>query len=71
MRPATAGILWVLGGTFLFSLVFASGRLGDGTIPALQIVFIRYVSGFAIVSQICCVTPEQESNVMATMHCIT
>ena len=50
MRPATAGILWVLGGTFLFSLVFASGRLGDGTIPAIQIVFIRYVSGFAIVS---------------------
>ena len=43
-------MLWILAGTFLFSLVFASGKLADGVIPALQIVFIRYLSGFAVIS---------------------
>ncbi|WP_162912887.1 DMT family transporter [Rhodospirillaceae bacterium SYSU D60014] len=43
-------MLWALAGTFLFSLVFASGKLTGGAIPALQIIFIRYLSGFAAIS---------------------
>jgi drug/metabolite transporter (DMT)-like permease len=46
----TQAVLWALAGTFLFSLVFASGKLTGGAIPALQIIFIRYLSGFAVIS---------------------
>lgn len=42
------GVLWVLTGTFVFSLVFASGKLSGGTVPVLQIVFIRYLGGLVV-----------------------
>lgn len=45
-----AAALWVLGAAFAFSLLYASGKLTGGLVPALQIVFVRYVSGFATVS---------------------
>lgn len=45
-------VLWILAGCFAFSLVFASGKLAGGAIPALQIIWIRYLSGFATVSAI-------------------
>lgn len=48
-QDAVRGVLWVLAGTFVFSLVFASGKLAGGTVPALQIVFIRSLGGFATV----------------------
>jgi len=44
--------LWVLGAAFAFSLLYASGKLTGGLVPAIQIIFIRYVSGFATVSGI-------------------
>lgn len=44
--------LWVLGAAFAFSLLYASGKLTGGLVPAIQIVFIRYVSGFATVGGI-------------------
>lgn len=43
---ALPAVLWALGGTALFTLVFASGKLAGGDLPALQILFIRYASGF-------------------------
>lgn len=49
-KPAAA--LWVLGAAFAFSLLYASGKLTGGLVPAIQIVFIRYLSGFATVSGI-------------------
>lgn len=45
-----AAALWVLAGAFAFSLLFSSGKLIGGVIPALQIIFIRYLSGFVTVS---------------------
>ena len=47
-----AAALWVLGAALAFSLLYASGKLTGGLVPALQIVFIRYLSGFATVSGI-------------------
>jgi len=49
LREITKGILWALLGTFLFTFVFASGKLLGGEVAALQILFLRYVSGFATV----------------------
>lgn len=49
LRETTRGILWALLGTFLFTFVFASGKLLGGEVAALQILFLRYVSGFATV----------------------
>jgi drug/metabolite transporter (DMT)-like permease len=43
---AVRGVLWVLTGTFVFSVVFASGKLSGA--PVLQIVFIRYLGGLAV-----------------------
>lgn len=44
--------LWVLGAALAFSLLYASGKLTGGLVPAIQIVFIRYVSGFVTVGGI-------------------
>jgi len=38
---------WVLLGTALFSLIFASGKFGGETTSVVQIQFLRYVTGFA------------------------
>lgn len=50
MNPRLAAALWVLASTFAFSLIFASGKLLGGLVPALQIVLIRYASGFVVAS---------------------
>lgn len=50
LPPRLAASLWVLASTFAFSLVFASGKLMGGSVPSLQIVLIRYVSGFVVVA---------------------
>ncbi|WP_179953973.1 DMT family transporter [Denitrobaculum tricleocarpae] len=47
-----AGVLWVTAGTALFTIIFASGKLAGDTASALQILFLRYVSGFATLSVI-------------------
>jgi drug/metabolite transporter (DMT)-like permease len=41
-----AGILWVLVNTAMFALIFTVGKLLDGTVHAIQIMFIRYLAGF-------------------------
>lgn len=48
--PKLHAALWVLGAALAFSLLYASGKLTGGLVPAIQIVFIRYFSGFATVS---------------------
>lgn len=40
-------ILWVTAGTAVFSLIFASGKFAGDTASTLQILFLRYVGGFA------------------------
>lgn len=47
-----AGVLWVTAGTALFTVVFASGKFAGDTASALQILLLRYVSGFAILTLI-------------------
>jgi drug/metabolite transporter (DMT)-like permease len=42
-------ILWVTLGTALFTLVYASGKFTAGTATPFQVLFIRYLSGFATV----------------------
>lgn len=42
----TKAILWVLLGTSLFTIIYASGKLGEGTASPFQIIFLRYISGF-------------------------
>lgn len=49
--------LWILAGSFAFALVYASGKLAGGAIAALQIVWIRYVSGLVTVGALCAATP--------------
>lgn len=48
MNKTIKALLWGALGTLLFTLVFASSKLTDGAIPAFQIMFIRYVSGFVV-----------------------
>jgi len=45
--PKLVAALWVFAACFLFSLLFASGKLSGGLVPALQIMWLRYASGFA------------------------
>ncbi|MBP7064585.1 DMT family transporter [Ferrovibrio sp.] len=52
LEPKLAAALWVLGASFAFALLYASGKLSGGLVPALQIVWIRYVSGFVTVGGI-------------------
>lgn len=44
----TKAIAWVTVGTALFSLIFASGKFADGSAGSLQILFLRYIGGLAI-----------------------
>jgi drug/metabolite transporter (DMT)-like permease len=50
LPPRLRAALWVLASTLAFSVVFASGKLLGGAVPSLQIVLIRYVSGFVVVA---------------------
>ncbi|KAA5606988.1 DMT family transporter [Roseospira marina] len=43
-------VLWVLVATAIFTVIYASGKLMGGAIPALQMLFFRYVSGFVLVT---------------------
>lgn len=43
----TRAVIWVLMGTALFSLVFASGKFAGGTATPAQVIYIRYISGMA------------------------
>jgi len=49
LRGNLAGVLWATAGTFLFTFVFASGKLTDGAVPVVQILWLRYVAGFITV----------------------
>lgn len=44
--------LWVLAAALAFSVVYASGKLAGGLVPALVIVWVRYLSGFVTVSAV-------------------
>lgn len=48
MPPRLAAALWALAATLTFSLVYSSGKLIGGIVPAFQIVLIRYASGFVV-----------------------
>ena len=57
MTAAAAGsklqaALWVLAGALAFSVVYASGKLAGGMVPALVIVWVRYLSGFVTISAV-------------------
>ena len=41
-------ILWILAGTLLFSIVFASAKLFDSTLAPVALIFIRYTVGFLV-----------------------
>ena len=47
-EPASeaSGILWVLTQTAMFAFIFTAGKLLDGSVHAIQIMFIRYLAGF-------------------------
>lgn len=44
-----AGVLWAVAGVGLFALVYVSGKLSGTDASALQIIWLRYVGGLAIV----------------------
>lgn len=46
------GVLWVVAGTALFTVVFASGKFAGDTASALQILFLRYIGGFTTLTTI-------------------
>jgi drug/metabolite transporter (DMT)-like permease len=41
-------VLWVLAGTAIFSIIFASAKLFNATDWVWQIIFLRYLSGFIV-----------------------
>ncbi|SDN82317.1 EamA-like transporter family protein [Aureimonas jatrophae] len=47
IRSNTKAILWVLTGTALFSILFASGKFAGESASVFQVMFLRYVGGFA------------------------
>lgn len=49
--------LWILAGSFAFAIVYASGKLAGGLVPALQIVWIRYMSGLLTVGALSAARP--------------
>lgn len=57
-KSKLAAALWVLAAAFAFSLLFASGKLTGGAIPAIQIIFIRYLSGFVTVGGMAAIQPR-------------
>lgn len=65
LESKAVAALWVLGAAFAFSLLYASGKLTGGLVPAIQIVFIRYVSGFATVSGIAAVQRQPFGTLLA------
>ena len=40
-------VMWALAGSSLFSVVYASGKMAGPEFSAMQILFLRYVGGFA------------------------
>ena len=50
MRSNVKGVAWALIAVGLFSLIYVSGKLTGGATPALQIIWLRYVGGFATVA---------------------
>ena len=48
LPPRLAAALWALAATLTFSLVYSSGKLIGGIVPAFQIVLIRFASGFIV-----------------------
>ena len=46
---ALKGVLWSLLGTGIFAVILSSAKLTGGEIPALQIIAIRYATGFLTV----------------------
>ena len=54
MNSTITALGWGALGTLLFTITYASGKLTAGDVPAFQIMFIRYVSGFITVLTIAC-----------------
>lgn len=52
MNSTVRGVLFGLAGTALFAPIFAAGKFVDGAVPALAIVFMRYLGGFLTVSAV-------------------
>ncbi|MCW0236201.1 MAG: DMT family transporter [Ferrovibrio sp.] len=65
LESKAVAALWVLGAAFAFSLLYASGKLTGGLVPAIQIVFIRYVSGFATVAGIAAARRQSLNTLLA------
>lgn len=51
-------ILWVLLATAMFTIVYASGKFAGGTASPLQILFLRYVGGFATLAAVALISPR-------------
>lgn len=67
-RSRLIAALWVLAGALAFSLLFASGKLTGGAIPAIQIIFIRYLSGFVTVGGMVAVQPRSWPTIRASQR---
>ncbi|MBX3456615.1 DMT family transporter [Ferrovibrio sp.] len=65
-NPKLAVALWALVGCCVFSLVYASGKLSGGLVPAIQIMWLRYCSGFITVSGIAVVRRESLRQLLDT-----
>ena len=65
-NPKLEAALWALIGCFVFSLVYASGKLSGGLVPAIQIMWLRYCSGFLTVSGIAVVRRESLRQLLET-----
>lgn len=67
-RSKLVAALWVLAAAFMFSLLYASGKLTGGAIPAIQIVFIRYLTGFFTVSGMVAARPSAWPSIRASQR---
>lgn len=67
-RSKLVAALWVLAAAFMFSLLYASGKLTGGAIPAIQIIFIRYLTGFLTVGGMVAARPSAWPTIRASQR---
>ncbi len=47
-RDEIAGIFWILAGSAIFTVIYASEKLSGGALSTPQLLFLRYLSGLVI-----------------------
>ena len=69
-RTYLVGVLWFLTATGLFSILFISVKFAGDSISVYQVLFIRYVAGFATVSLTSVATKKSVVSPKPSIHIV-